>query len=163
MLFPYPFDDRITPFVKFGKPDFVKKWQINIGRGKGKNIFVQKPAEGWIAELIRRIIKASFFDEGVSKMKKIGLIFGVLALGACAMSEPQVKETYPYGMTEAEWNQLSIKDKTKIRRDFYFYEKGQVNFVNPDMDIEGKKELPNVYERRNTRTQRATATTAIEQ
>ena len=80
-------------------------------------------------------------------MKKISLILGVLVIAACTTAEP-AKESYPYGMTEAEWNQLSIKDKTKIRRDFYFYEKGQVNFVNPDMDIEGKKDLPNVYERR---------------
>ena len=80
-------------------------------------------------------------------MKKLALALGVLAVAACTTTEP-VKESYPYGMTETEWNQLSIKDKTKIRRDFYFYEKGQVNFVNPDMDIEGKKDLPNVYERR---------------
>ena len=91
-------------------------------------------------------------------MKKIALMLGVLALAACTTSEPVVKESYPYGMTEAEWNQLSIKDKTKIRRDFYFYEKGQVNFVNPDMDIEGKKDLPNVYERRKAmRVKRETA------
>ena len=76
-------------------------------------------------------------------MKKL-FIFGLVALAASCSSTSQ--ETYPYGMTEAEWNQLSIKDKTKIRRDFYFYEKGQVNFVNPDMDIEGKKEQPNIYQ-----------------
>ena len=74
-------------------------------------------------------------------MKKL-FMFGLVALAAACSSQ----ETYPYGMTEAEWNQLSIKDKTKIRRDFYFYEKGQVNFVNPDMDIEGKKEQPNIYQ-----------------
>lgn len=76
-------------------------------------------------------------------MKKILALCLVILVSACS-SAPQ--ETYPYGMTEAEWNQLSIKDKTRIRRDFYFYEKGQVNFVNPDMDIEGRKELPNVYQ-----------------
>ena len=76
-------------------------------------------------------------------MKKL-FIFGLVALAAACCSTSQ--ETYTYGMNEAEWNQLSIKDKTKIRRDFYFYEKGQVNFVNPDMDIEGKKEQPNIYQ-----------------
>ena len=81
-------------------------------------------------------------------MKKLLMLLGVLGIAACASSEPVKQESYPYGMTEAEWNQLSIKDKTKIRRDFYFYEKGQVNFVNPDMDIEGRKELPNVYQNR---------------
>lgn len=78
-------------------------------------------------------------------MKKILAFCLVILVSACS-SAP--KETYPYGMTEAEWNQLSIKDKTKIRRDFYFYEKGQVNFVNPDMDIEGRRELPNVYQQK---------------
>lgn len=76
-------------------------------------------------------------------MKKLFLL-SLIALTAACSSAPE--ETYPYGMSEAEWNQLSIKDKTKIRRDFYFYERGQINFVNPDMNIEGKKELPNVYQ-----------------
>lgn len=76
-------------------------------------------------------------------MKKLFLLSLIALVSACS-SAP--KETYPYGMSEAEWNQLSIKDKTKIRRDFYFYERGQINFVNPDMNIEGKKELPNVYQ-----------------
>ena len=78
-------------------------------------------------------------------MKKLLSLSLFMLIAACS-SAPQ--ETYPYGMTEAEWNQLSIKDKTKIRRDFYFYEKGQVNFVNPDMDIEGKKEQPNIYQKK---------------
>ena len=82
---------------------------------------------------------------GRSTMKKL-FVLGLVALVAACSSTPQ--ETYPYGMTEAEWNQLSIKDKTKIRRYFYFYEKGQVNFVNPDMDIEGKKEQPNIYQKK---------------
>ena len=76
-------------------------------------------------------------------MKKL-FIFGLVALAAACSCTSQ--ETYPYGMTEAEWNQLSIKDKTKIRRDFYFYEKGQVNFVNQDMNIKNKKEQPNIYQ-----------------
>ena len=73
----------------------------------------------------------------------------MVLLSGCISSKDVKVETYPYGMTESEWNQLSIKDKTKIRRDFYFYEKGQVNFVNPDIVIEGKKELPNVYGQRS--------------
>ena len=76
-------------------------------------------------------------------MKKL-FILGFVALVAACSSSP--KETYPYGLSESEWNQLSIKDKTRIRRDFYFYEKGQVNFVNPDN--EGKKEQPNVYQKK---------------
>ena len=85
-------------------------------------------------------------------MKKMLILIGALSVVACASNEPVRQESYPYGMTESEWNQLSIKDKTKIRRDFYFYEKGQVNFVNPDMDIEGRKELPNVYQNRRKAT-----------
>ena len=73
-------------------------------------------------------------------MKKI-FIFGALALLSACASEP--KETYPYGMTEKEWNELSIKDKTNIRREFYFYEKGSTAFVNPQLEVEGKKqEMP---------------------
>ena len=78
-------------------------------------------------------------------MKKL-FVLGLVAMVAACSSAP--KETYPYGLSEEEWNQLSIKDKTRIRRDFYFYEKGQVNFVNPDMDIEGKKEQPNIYQKK---------------
>lgn len=85
-------------------------------------------------------------------MKKLLILLGVLGVAACASSEPVKQESYPYGMSESEWNQLSIKDKTKIRRDFYFYEKGQVNFVNPDMDIEGRKEQPNIYQSRKKAT-----------
>ncbi len=81
-------------------------------------------------------------------MKKTLILLGILGLSACMNTKTVTEETYPYGLTESEWNQLSIKDKTRIRRDFYFYEKGQVNFVNPDIDIEGRKELPNVYQSR---------------
>lgn len=71
-------------------------------------------------------------------MKKL-LALGLIALVAACASEP--KETYPYGMSEKEWNELSIKDKARIRRDFYFYEKGTINFVDPQMEVEGKKEI----------------------
>lgn len=77
-------------------------------------------------------------------MKKLLSISLALLVSACA-SEPQAipqpKETYPYGMTEREWNELSIKDKARIRRDFYFYEKGTISFVDPQMEVEGKKEI----------------------
>lgn len=40
-------------------------------------------------------------------------------------------------------NELSIKDKANIRREFYFYEKGSTAFINPQMEVEGKKqEMP---------------------
>lgn len=93
-------------------------------------------------------------------MKKLSVLFLVALITACS-SAP--KETYPYGMTEAEWNQLSIKDKTKIRRDFYFYEKGQVNFVNPDMDIEGKKEQPSIYQRNMSSAKKVSAKETVEE
>ena len=71
-------------------------------------------------------------------MKKSLLLSLLVLLSACA-GEP--KETYPYGMSEKEWNELSIKDKARIRRDFYFYEKGTISFVDPQMEVEGKKEV----------------------
>ena len=76
-------------------------------------------------------------------MKRLLITLGFVAfLSACQTQAPIVeqKETYPYGMTEKEWNELSIKDKAKIRRDFYFYEKGSTHFVNPGMEVEGKKD-----------------------
>lgn len=76
-------------------------------------------------------------------MRNIFVLALLILISACS-STP--KDTYPYGMNEREWNELSIKDKAKIRRDFYFYEKGNVNFVDPQMEVEGKKELPNVHE-----------------
>ncbi len=76
-------------------------------------------------------------------LKNAALLSAVVLLSACSMGP---KETYPYNMTEKEWNELSIKDKANIRRDFYFYEKGTINFVNPQMEIEGKQEpVPNVF------------------
>ena len=53
-------------------------------------------------------------------MKKAGLLLVLFLLAGCAGE----KETYPYGLTETEWNSLSIRDQTRLRRDFYFYEKG---------------------------------------
>lgn len=70
-------------------------------------------------------------------MKKL-IIAGLAALVSACAAAPE--KTYPYGMTEKEWNELSIQDKAAIRRDFYFVEKGNMNFVNPDLKVEGKKE-----------------------
>lgn len=69
---------------------------------------------------------------------RILVILGIIGLVSACVSEP--KEKYPYGMNEKEWNELSIKDKAAIRRDFYFVEKGNMNFVNRDLTVEGKKE-----------------------
>ena len=76
-----------------------------------------------------------------TKMKKLMILSLAALVSACA-SAPE--RTYPYGMTESEWSELSIQDKAAIRRDFYFVEKGNMNFVNPDLKVEGKKEaVPN--------------------
>ena len=41
---------------------------------------------------------------------------------------------------------VAIKDKAMIRRDFYFVEKGNMGFVNPEINIEGKEqEIPYIY------------------
>lgn len=77
-------------------------------------------------------------------MKRL-FIFIMFSLVAGCAGDPKPQETYPYGMNEKEWNELSIKDKAKIRRDFYFYERGHINFVNPEMEVEGRKEQPNPY------------------
>ena len=74
-------------------------------------------------------------------MKKL-LLLGMIAMVSACSSAP---ETYPYGMSEKEWNELSIKDKAAIRRDFYFYERGNMNFVNPQLEVEGKTESSNVF------------------
>ncbi len=77
----------------------------------------------------------------MKKLLALGLMLLVSACASDPQPQPQPKETYPYGMTEKEWNELSIKDKTRIRRDFYFYEKGSISFVDPQIEIEGKKEV----------------------
>lgn len=82
-------------------------------------------------------------------MKKL-LLLGLCAIIAGCSSTPAPKETYPYGMSEKEWNELSIRDKASIRRDYYFFEKGNTNFVNPTLEVEGKKEpVPNVFMQKN--------------
>lgn len=69
-------------------------------------------------------------------MKKICVLAVVCLLCACAGKE----EVYPYGLTKEEWNSLSIRDQTRLRRDFYFYEKGSTDYVNPNLEVEGKPE-----------------------
>lgn len=66
-------------------------------------------------------------------MKKILILLGTLGVAACALFEGP----YPYNMTESEWDQLSIQDKAKLRRDFYFYKKGMIDLINPDINLEG--------------------------
>lgn len=78
-------------------------------------------------------------------MKKILLaLAAVIAISACTSAPAPApviqKESFPYGMSEKEWNELSIKDKARMRRDFYFYEKGNTNFVDPQLEIEGRQE-----------------------
>lgn len=87
-----------------------------------------------------RVIIPSDFSNGEKMMKKL-LVIGLLFLASACVTQEPPKETYPYGMSEKEWNELSIKDKARMRRDFYFYEKGSINFVDPQIDIEGKKEV----------------------
>ena len=50
-------------------------------------------------------------------MKKLFVFMMFLMVAGCA-GDPKPQETYPYGMNEKEWNELSIKDKARIRRDF---------------------------------------------
>lgn len=76
-------------------------------------------------------------------MKKYGILLGVLLLCSCAGKE---ETTYPYGLTEKEWNSLSIRDQTRLRRDFYFYEKGSTAYVNPKLEVEGRTEPQNIYQ-----------------
>ena len=78
-------------------------------------------------------------------MKRIIATCLIGLTAACAYNSEPV-QNYPYGMTEKEWNELSIKDKAMIRRDFYFVEKGNMGFVNPEINIEGKEqEIPYIY------------------
>ncbi|MBR2273908.1 MAG: hypothetical protein IJ864_03640 [Alphaproteobacteria bacterium] len=74
-------------------------------------------------------------------MNKCIIFLCLLVLSACSGE----KVTYPYGLTEQEWNSLSIRDQTRLRRDFYFYEKGSINYVNPRLEVEGKAETRQLY------------------
>jgi hypothetical protein len=72
-------------------------------------------------------------------MKKLVLFVLLMVVSACS-----AKQTYPYGLTESEWKSLSIRDQTRLRRDFYFYEKGSTAYVNPRLEVEGKEEANKV-------------------
>lgn len=71
-------------------------------------------------------------------MKKVCLLLICLVLYGCGGNNM----AYPYGLTENEWNSLSIRDQTRLRRDFYFYEKGEKAYVNPRLEVEGKNNQP---------------------
>lgn len=75
-------------------------------------------------------------------MKSYVFLFAVLFVCGCSQ---QSETTYPYGLTKQEWDSLSIRDQTRLRRDFYFYEKGSTSYVNPKLEVEGKAEPRNVY------------------
>lgn len=68
-------------------------------------------------------------------MRNYVLLFTALLLSSCVS---ETVPTYPYGLSEQEWNSLSIRDQTRLRRDFYFYEKGATVYVNPKLEVEGK-------------------------
>ena len=65
-------------------------------------------------------------------MKKFAILILIFMVSACSFGG-----SYPYGLTEGEWNSLSIRDQAKLRRDFYFYEKGTPAYVNPNLEVEG--------------------------
>lgn len=81
-------------------------------------------------------------------MKTTGLFLLLFLLSACSGADVE----YPYGLTEQEWNSLSIRDQTRLRRDFYFYEKGATAYVNPHLEVEGKDGVAvNTYQSKNNR------------
>lgn len=94
-------------------------------------------------------------DEIMKKYVALALLCLAAACTSTPPEQPKPKEVYPYGMTEKEWNELSIKDKARIRRDFYFYEKGSTHFVNPDIEVEGRKTEPNMFSKPKTATKPA--------
>ena len=78
-------------------------------------------------------------------MKKAGVLLALFLLSGCVGGE----EAYPYGLTETEWNSLSIRDQARLRRDFYFYEKGATAYVNPSLEVEGKDAYAVGYQPQN--------------
>ncbi len=78
-------------------------------------------------------------------MKTLLILSLSTLISACSLWPQQ--HSYPYGMTDKEWNELSIQDKTAIRRDFYFVEKGNLSFVNPELQVEGRPEIVPAFHR----------------
>lgn len=73
------------------------------------------------------------------------MLLALFLLSGCVGGE----EAYPYGLTETEWNSLSIRDQARLRRDFYFYEKGATAYVNPSLEVEGKDAYAVGYQPQN--------------
>ena len=70
------------------------------------------------------------------------ILLCVAFVAACTATpqEPEVRDTFPYGMSEREWNDLSAMDRARLRRDFYFYKSGSSHFVNPDIELQGREQ-----------------------
>ena len=73
-------------------------------------------------------------------MKKILALCLLVLVSACATAPQATK--FPYGMTEREWNELSVRDQTLIRRDYTFYRAGNMELVAPTINIEGRRPEP---------------------
>ena len=69
-------------------------------------------------------------------MKTIFALCLFVLVTACSSNKAQ---TYPYGMSEREWNELSVKDQIRIRRDHTFYKDNNMELVNPSIEVEGRR------------------------
>ena len=78
-------------------------------------------------------------------MKKLFALALIGMAAACSSPPPPPQETFPYGMTEREWNALSVRDQARIRRDYFFFKSGNTSFVNPDINVEGREAETNHF------------------